>query len=89
MLWFSKNQAVHKGVFPEVLKLATNIKRVSLEHFAAWSLKLHPTKEIWSKPPQDYCKVNFDAAFRENFSTQVAITTKKKKRFSDIGKKCP
>jgi hypothetical protein len=29
MLWFSKNQAMHKGVIPKVLKLAKNIKRVS------------------------------------------------------------
>jgi hypothetical protein len=73
MLWFSINQAVHKGAFPEVLKLATNIKRISLKHFATCSLKLHPTKENWSKLPQDSCKVNFDAIFRENFSTQAAV----------------
>ena len=73
MIWFSRNQAIHKGVFSEVLKLVANIKHVSLEHFAAWSLKLYPAKENWSKPPQDFCKVNFDAAIRENFSIQAAI----------------
>jgi hypothetical protein len=73
LLWFSKNQAVHKGVIPDVSKLAANINRVSLEHFAAWSSKLQPIKEVWSKPPQGFCKINFDAAIREDFSIQAAI----------------
>ena len=72
LMWFSRNQAVHKGVFPEVSTLAASIKRVSLEHYVAWSLKLHPAKEVWPKPPQGFCKVNFDAAIREGFSTQAA-----------------
>jgi hypothetical protein len=73
LIWFSRNQAIHKSVIPEVSKLATNIKHVSYEHFAAWSSKLQPVKEIWSKPPQDFCKINFDAAIREDFSTQAAV----------------
>jgi hypothetical protein len=39
MIWFSKNQAIHKGILPDALKLAENIKRVTMEHFAAWSSK--------------------------------------------------
>ena len=73
LLWFYKSQAVHKGVIPEVSTLAAYINRVSLEHYAAWSSKLQPVKKVWSKPPQGFCKVNFDAAIREGFSTQVAI----------------
>ena len=73
LLWFSRNQVVHKGVFPEVSSLAANIKRVSMEHYAAWSLKLYLAKEVWIKPPQGWCKVNFDATIREGFSTQAAI----------------
>jgi hypothetical protein len=73
LLWFSRNQAVHKWVLLDVLKLAANIKRVSLEHYEAWSSKLHPVKEIWSKPPPDLFKVNFDAAIQEDFSIQAAV----------------
>jgi hypothetical protein len=73
LLWFCRNQAVHKGVFPDSLKLAANIKRVSLEHYAAWSLKQKPVMEIWSKPPPECYKVNFDVVFHEDFSIQVAV----------------
>jgi hypothetical protein len=73
MLWFYRNQAVHKGVIPAVSTIAANIKRVALEHFTAWSSKTHPAKEVWSKPPQGFYKINFDTAIQENFSTQAAI----------------
>jgi hypothetical protein len=69
MLWFYRNQAIHKGVIPDVSTIAANINRGSLEHFTAWSSKLHPVKEVWSKPPHGFCKVNFDIAIREGFST--------------------
>jgi hypothetical protein len=72
LIWFSRNQAIHKSVIPEVSKLAANIKHVSYEHFAIWSSKLQPVKEIWSKP-QGFCKINFDVAIREDFSTQAAV----------------
>ena len=73
LIWFSRNQAVHKGVFPDTLKLAANIKRVSMEHYAAWSSKQKPAKETWSKPPPDCYKVNFDAVSCEDYSTQAAV----------------
>jgi hypothetical protein len=73
MLWFSRNQAVHKRVIPEVLKLADNVRRVSFEHLAAWSQKQHPRKANWTKPPQDWCKVSFNAIIRNSFSIQAAV----------------
>ena len=73
IMWFSKNQAVHKGVIPKASSLAANIRRVSLEHYAAWSSKLLPITEAWTKPPQGWCKLNFDVVFSEGFSTQAAI----------------
>jgi hypothetical protein len=56
-----------------VASVAAHINRVALEHHAAWSSKLHPIKEAWLKPPTSYCKVNFDTAIREAFSTQAAV----------------
>jgi hypothetical protein len=70
---FSRNQVVHKGVIPKVSTLAANIRHVSLEHYAAWSLKLWPITEAWIEPPQGWCKVNFDAVIREDYSTQAAV----------------
>ena len=73
LLWFSRNQAIHKGERPDALVLTTNIKKVLMEHYAAWSSIKKPVKDIWTKPPQDFYKVNFDAAIREDFSTQAAV----------------
>jgi hypothetical protein len=53
--------------------LAANINRVSLEHFAAWTSKSSPVRELWSPPPSYYFKVNFDTAIRDDFSTQAAV----------------
>jgi hypothetical protein len=39
MMWFSRNQAIHKGVLPEVSSFAATIKRLSLDHFVAWQSK--------------------------------------------------
>ena len=72
-MWFSRNQVVHKGVIPIVPSLAAKIRRVTMEHYAAWSSKLHPIIEVWSKPPQSWCKLNFGAAIKEGFSTQAAV----------------
>jgi hypothetical protein len=58
IMWFSRNQVVHKGVIPKVSSLAANVKRVSLEHYAARPSKLHPIKEAWIKPPQGWCKLS-------------------------------
>ena len=73
LMWFSRNQAVHKGVFPEASKLAANISQVSMEHLAAWTSNLSPIRERWSPPPPNSFKVNFDTAIRDEFSTQAAV----------------
>ena len=73
LLWLSRNQAVHKGVILDALKLVANIKRVSSEHYAAWSSKKKLAKEKWSKPPIGFCKVNFDIAIQEDFFAQAAV----------------
>ena len=72
-MWFTRNQVVYKGVFPEASKLAANINRVSMEHFAAWTSKSPLVCELWSLPPPNSFKVNFDIAIRDNFSTQAAV----------------
>jgi hypothetical protein len=73
MIWFSRNQAIHKGILPNALKLAENIKRVTMEHFAAWSSKQKLDKKTWSEPPPDCYKINYDAVSSEDFLTQAAV----------------
>ena len=82
VMWFSRNQAVHKGVIPEVSSLVAKIRRVTMEHYAAWSSKLHPITEAWSKPLQSWCKLNFDAANKEGFSTFAEIPMVRSSKFS-------
>jgi hypothetical protein len=73
LMWFYRNQAVHNGILPEVSKLAAHINHVSLEHLAAWTSKLSPLRELWSPPPPDFFKINFDTAIRDDFSSQAAV----------------
>jgi hypothetical protein len=73
LLWFYRNQAVHKGVIPAVASVAAHINRVALEHHTVWSSKLHHVKEAWLKPAIGFCKVNFDTAIHEAFATQAAV----------------
>jgi hypothetical protein len=73
MIWFFRNQAIHKRILPDALKLAKNIKRVTMEHFAAWSSKQKLDKKTWSKPPPDCYKINYDAVSSEDFSTHAAV----------------
>jgi hypothetical protein len=73
MIWFSRNQAIHKGILPDALKLAANIKRVTMEHYAAWYSKHKLDKKTWSKPPPDCYKINYDAVFSEDFLTQATV----------------
>jgi hypothetical protein len=73
MLWFSKNQAIHNGVIPDVSMLAANINRISLEHYTTWTTISNLVRELWSPSSTDIFKVNFDAAIRELFSVKAAI----------------
>jgi hypothetical protein len=73
MMWFSRNQAIHKGVLLKVSSFAATIKRLSLDHFAAWQSKSQPTAESWSPPAAGSFKVNFDTAIRDLFSVQAAV----------------
>jgi hypothetical protein len=73
LLWYYRNQAVHKGVIPAVAFIAAHINRVALEHHIAWSSKLHHVKEAWSKLATGFCKVNFDTAIHGAFSIQAAV----------------
>ena len=50
MMWFSRNQAIHKGLLPEASKFAANIKRLSLDHYATWQSISQPVRELWSPP---------------------------------------
>ena len=84
MLWLSRNQAVHKGVILELLKLAETIRRVSSKHLAAWNQKLHPKTATWTKPPQDWSKVSFHAIIRNSFSTQATMCRNHKGEISQI-----
>jgi hypothetical protein len=73
LMWFYINQAVHNGILLEGSKLVAYINRVSLEHLAVWTSKLSPLRELWSPPPPDSYKINFDTAIKDDFSSQAAV----------------
>jgi hypothetical protein len=73
MLWFSRNKAIHKGVLPDVSKFAEDVRRISLDHQAAWNSKAQPVQESWSPPQEGNLKINFASATNICFSVQAAI----------------
>ncbi|XP_059450878.1 uncharacterized protein LOC132181647 [Corylus avellana] len=93
LLWFSRNKAVHEGIIPDIISLASSIKRTSLDHAAAWKYSSPITvKEFWSPPPAGSHKINFDTAIREKFSVQAAVCRDSKghivKAISQINPPC-
>jgi hypothetical protein len=73
MLWFSRNQAIHKGILPDITSSAGNIMRLSLDHYAAWLSISQPVRELWSTPDKGSFKVNFDIATSKLFSVQATV----------------
>jgi hypothetical protein len=73
MLWFAKNQALHKGILPNISKFAENIMSLSLDHFAAWNYMSQPVRDLWFAPKDNWYKVNFDFTSIELFSVQAAV----------------
>lgn len=73
MLWFFMNQAVHNGIIQDAIKLAANMKRVSLDHYATWSSLSHPTREHWIPPTAGHYKINFASVSKDHFSTEAIV----------------
>ena len=73
ILWFSRNQAIHKGILPDITNFVGNIKKLSLDHYATWLSISQLVRELWSTPEAGNFKVNFDTATRELFYIQVAV----------------
>jgi hypothetical protein len=73
MLWFFKNKAIHKGVLPNISKFAEDVRRISLDHQAAWKSKAQPVQEIWSPLQEGNLKINFASTTNDLFSVQAAI----------------
>jgi hypothetical protein len=62
------NKAIYEGVIPDINVLAKSIRRTSLEHATTWKSPSPLAQELWSPPPTDSFKVNFDIAIRKHFS---------------------
>ena len=73
LLWFSRNKAFHDGLIPNVLILASSIKKTALEHHNAWSSVTLPVKEIWSPPIVGSFTINFDTTIRGHLSPQGVV----------------
>ncbi|GLT53027.1 hypothetical protein SLA2020_263250 [Shorea laevis] len=73
LLWFHRNKAAHEGIIPDILGVAGSIKKITLEHYAAWQSLTAPVPEKWEPPKPGSFKVNFDTAIRDSFSVQAAV----------------
>jgi hypothetical protein len=73
MLWLSRNKAIHEGVIPEITKFAEDVRRIPLEHQAAWKSKAQPAQKNWSPPQAGNLTINFATYTNISFSVQAAI----------------
>jgi hypothetical protein len=74
LLWFSRNKAIHKGIIPDITKLAVSIKKSYLAHAVAWSSIPAKKDQAWIPPQAGHFKINFDTAIRDQFFVQAAIS---------------
>lgn len=51
IIWFVRNQVVHKGVQIDSLAITLRMKRMFLEHSEAWKLAQAANLDRWSFPP--------------------------------------
>lgn len=66
-LWFHRNKAAHDDVIPDILVFVSSIKKLSMEHFAAWRSVSSPILEKLTHPLEGSYKINFDTAIRRSF----------------------
>lgn len=65
-VWYARNQAVHKGKFPDALELAKETARRFTDHSKAWEEKNGASRK-WGAPEKDQWKVNcYVAVPRDN-----------------------
>jgi hypothetical protein len=58
---------------PNALSISADVNRTSHTHFRAWSNKISPVRQIWTKPAPLCFKINYDTAIRADFSAQAAV----------------
>jgi hypothetical protein len=73
ILWFYKNKALHDDVSFDARSVSAHINKISLEHYLAWHPTTQDSVEIWSPPPPNWIKINFDTAIRDSFSVQATV----------------
>jgi hypothetical protein len=67
---------VISGVIPDITKFAEDVRRISLEHQAAWNSKAQPAQKNWSPPQAGNLTINFATDTNISFSVQAAICKK-------------
>jgi hypothetical protein len=58
MLWFNRNKAIHDGIIPDSLQLASSIKKAAQAHAAAWLSTPAPEAQVWIPPQKGSFKIN-------------------------------
>ena len=74
-LWMARNKARVEGSKSDPTDLSRQIFKVFMEHKDAWKEQNErPSKEVvWSPPPKNWIKINFDVAIREEKTTVAVV----------------
>lgn len=74
LIWWTRNQIVHKVAALDLMELVNRIQRVTREHLLSWKQKQEQAlSSRWTPPPMDTVKVNFDVAVRDTFAVGAAV----------------
>lgn len=73
LLWFTRNQRVHKSTQPDPIHLLQQIQKCHKEHLTAYEEKAKYELKVWVATANGFVKTNADATVRTSSVTIACL----------------